>query len=229
MKQILKKTAPVDFENWKASNQENISRYIITESKSGDDLWNLLQSSQSKETIHNDYSKAQLRSFLIKEQFYLCCYCNDLIKNEALSTKIEHFLPKGTYKAYTFNYDNLFAACNGGERMKPVELSCDSYKGERDPSVGSVISPLDSDIDIHFKYKESGEIVGLTQKGIDTINFFNLDCKRLRIRRKTVIENYIYEEIEDIDDQMDDINKPSLEGYLQPFSAAVIYILNQYR
>ena len=151
MKQILKSDEPTAFIDWKRTNQVQISEKI-TDDKSGEVIWGILPSSPSNQNLENDYSKTLLRESLVKEQYYLCCYCNTAIKGEALDTKIEHFLPKERYKNQIFEYGNLFAACNGGERVKPIKLCCDTYKSNNDPSEKNIISPLNLDIDGHFAY-----------------------------------------------------------------------------
>lgn len=227
MRQITKLEEPKAFILWKEAKNETISRYI-EEEKSGDDIWGLLQSSLSKEAVSNDYSKAQLRASLATEQHYICCYCNDTIKAEPLDTKIEHYLPKDAkeHKSKIFEYQNLFAACNGGERVIPRELSCDSHKGHNEPT-SEILSPLETDPHLHFLYRENGKVEGKTQRGNNTISFFNLDCKRLRLRRKTVFEEYLYDEGSSFSEQILELSQP-INGKLKAFCTATISVLEAY-
>jgi uncharacterized protein (TIGR02646 family) len=228
MRTILKQVEPVGFISWKSANQEKIDR-LITEGKTGDKIWELLPSSLSQEIVPNDYAKSELRDALVKEQFFICCYCNDRINGEPLFTKIEHFLPKETYKQDTFNYQNLFASCNGGEREeKPRTLHCDTHKGSKDPSQFQLISPFDSDASTHFYFKENGEIKNKTEQGKNTISFLNLDCKRLNLRRKIVIETYLYDETEDFETQIKEVVIPDNDGKLQAFCMAILSVLESY-
>ncbi len=233
MRQINKNTEPNEFVLWKSANQEKIDG-LIAEGKSGDVLWDILYSSLSKDVVVNDYSKAQLREALLQEQFYICCYCNDSIKGDS-KTKIEHFLPKAKYRDRTFDYQNLLAACNGGEKeadpklLNPRVLHCDSKKDNEDPSQHQLVTPFDIDADTHFYFTENGEIRSNTQQGKNTITFLNLDCKRLNLRRKKAIETYLYEfETEDIDAQIDEISIP-INGKLQAFCTVILSVLEKYK
>lgn len=229
MRTILKQVEPDGFISWKSANQENIDRFIA-EGKTGKVIFDLLASSLSKDEAINDYSASQLRKVLVEEQFHICCYCNDSIKGESLDTKIEHLLPKETYKEDIFNYLNLLAACNGGERdAKPRSLHCDTHKGSKDPSQFQLVSPFDNNSSTHFLFKENGEISGKTLKGKETILFLNLDCTKLNLRRKTVIEMYLYDETEDIETQMKEVAMPDKDGKLQAFCMAVLSVLESYR
>ncbi len=228
MRQIEKQTEPEAFIAWKKANKYNINRLATDKDKTGDDLWKLLPSSLSKDAVAYDYCKELLRQSLVTEQFHLCCYCNSEIKGLPLDTKVEHFLPKETYKEKAFHYGNLFAACNGGERVRPVELSCDSHKGYKDPKKDNILSPLLENVHSHFSYKENGEIIGKTNEGKNAIHFLNLACKRLNLSRKAVIEDYIYDESKDIQELIEEVSTP-VNGKLQPFCMAILDILYCYR
>lgn len=229
MKQIEKQNEPIEFIQWKTANQAEISRFI-SEKKTGEEIWGKLQSSLSKDSVPNDYSKALLRASLTEEQYYLCCYCNDAIKGDANDTKLEHFLPKEKYKESIFEYVNLFAVCKGGEKdtAKPHILNCDSHKRKNDPLDYDIISPLSDNVHTHFAYRENGEIIGETEQGKNTIHFLNLDCKRLNLRRKAVIEDFIYNEDKDIEELIEEALYP-IDGKLQAFCMAIISILESYR
>ncbi len=227
MRTILKQVEPDGFISWKSAKQEEIDRKIA-EGKSGEIIWKILESSLGKEIMPNDYTKSELRDALVKEQFFICCYCNDAIKGKPLDTKIEHFLPKETHKQTIFDFQNLLAACNGGEREPERPLHCDSYKLSKDPSQFQLVSPFDADSATHFLFRENGEVAGKTQKGKDTISFLNLDCKRLNLRRKVVIEAYIYDESVDVETLIDEVNEP-INGMLQPFCMAILSVLENYQ
>lgn len=231
MKQINKQPEPSEFRNWKEVNQFKINLYTEDTFKSGDELWSLLNSNLGKEVLEHDYSKAQLRTALVKEQFFLCCYCQDTIKGEALDTKVEHFLPKESHKSNTFDYQNLFAACNGGERdpLKYRPVHCDSFKGAKVPDEKLICNPLEMDVHKHFSYTEHGTIEGKTEKGWATIKFLELDCTRLRLRRKKAIEQFIYEEERDIQELIDEAIEVSENGEHTAFCMAIVEVLEYYR
>ncbi len=177
MKHINKNAEPQGFIDWKAANWEEIEQKNNS-GETGKILWNMFPSSHSAQNAPDEYAKVDLRKAIAEEQFYICCYCMVSIKAQPSDTKVEHFLPKETYKPNeVFDYQNLLASCNGGERTKPVELSCDSVKGSKDPQQTPIISPLSEDCELHFDYKGNGEIVGLTELGKATIKNLNLNCK----------------------------------------------------
>jgi uncharacterized protein (TIGR02646 family) len=153
------------------------------------------------------------------------------IENAPLHTKIEHFLPKETYKPHeVFEYKNLFAACNGGERdsnYKPRVPHCDSAKSDKDPTKTGIISPLSIDCHTHFLYLENGAIQDKTPLGKSTIESLKLDCKRLNTLRKAAIETYLYDESIDFKTEIGQLSIAK-NGELQAFCLAIIQVLADY-
>ncbi len=234
MKHISKNAEPQGFIDWKAANWEEIEQKNDNKA-TGDMLWAAFPSNRSEPNAETEYSKADLRKAIAQEQFYLCCYCMVGIKGMPLDTKMEHFLPKENYKPKeVFDYQNLLASCNGGERTRPVELSCDSVKGSNDPNQISIISPLSADCELHFDYKENGEIIGLTELGKATIKNLNLNCKRLKILREKVLQTYIFDvwqEDMNANIEIADVLQPyNNDGklILQPFCMTIATILKHY-
>lgn len=88
---------------------------------------------------HADYSEAfkELRISLLKEQGFICCYCqrNITFKDNdtgKIQMKTEHFIPKNgpeCDETKDLDYDNLLAACLGNsDSDKPNH--CDSSKDQ---------------------------------------------------------------------------------------------------
>jgi uncharacterized protein (TIGR02646 family) len=234
MKYILKNAVPQGFIDWKISNWTQIEQ-MYAEGKTGADLWDLFPSSPSQENRPTEYSKVQFRTALLEEQFYLCAYCNERVRGTALDTKIDHYLPKKIYKPnLVFDYQNLLASCNGGERVVPRELSCDSFKKENDPVQAKIISPLSVDCVTHFDYEVNGVIVGKTEQATKTIQFFNLNCKRLVLLREKAIDAYINENMQMdrlITDEIAGLQTPYLENgtlVLNRFCMAIVCVLQNY-
>jgi len=179
MKYIDKQTSPQFFENWKKNND------VETPEKAALKNWGILQKPE----------KGMLREHLLKEQGYLCCYCNQSIKTEPIDTlplraKIEHLEPKDEdkYPEKKFTYENLLLACNGGERDRPVVQHCDTKKGNKEPTP---IHPLQHDCEEFFIYKKSGEIEGISEDANTTICKLGLDIPKLNLLRKTAINFFI--------------------------------------
>ena len=88
-----------------------------------------------RSTPHGDYDnyadKDALRRALVTEQRGLCCYCMCRIASEANAMKIEHWRNRRDHLAEELDYQNLLAACRGGEGQ-PFRLQhCDTRKGNR--------------------------------------------------------------------------------------------------
>jgi uncharacterized protein (TIGR02646 family) len=233
MRTINKHSSPQAFEDWKI-NLATIAEYIANDKKTGDDVYALLPSNLSGQQLPNEYSKNCLRNALVSEQFFICCYCNDEIKGEPLDTRVEHFLPKESNKCQTFEYTNLFAACYGNQnakqedkKEKPSHLHCDNFKGYKNP-IGQLVSPLDKNAHTHFKYLQSGAIEGITDLGKSSIEFLNLNCERLKKRRKVVLAQYLYDETKDIAELIEEATNLDANGKIQPFCMAVLQLLNDY-
>jgi uncharacterized protein (TIGR02646 family) len=232
MKHINKNAEPQGFIEWKKDNWAEIEKKYNA-GASGDELWSILPSNRTKPSAPNEYSKTDLRTAIVTEQFYTCCYCMAAIKGVPLDTRMEHFLPKETYKPNeVFDYQNLLAACD--VTAKPEQQSCDIKKDNKDPNKVTIFSPLQVDCETHFDYKEDGTIIGLTPEGEKTIKNLNLDCSRLRILREKVINAYIidvWEEDMNANIEIENVITPYFDGekyVLQPFSVAIARILQYY-
>jgi uncharacterized protein (TIGR02646 family) len=199
MKHIDKKESPENFENWKekykSGSEKNLEERYKTDI-SGNDLWEVLPSSSIKEDRKEEgiiyYSKQELRSSIIVEQGFICCYCNQEVKNDNTSV-LEHFNPKGLkqYKNQTFDYKNILISCNGGQKdPKPKYSHCDTNrkKGEELP-----LSPLQTDIEEHFDFTIDGQIIGKTDAGNEIIGKLGLDIFKLEDLRESAIRAIVYE------------------------------------
>ncbi|MCK6592583.1 MAG: TIGR02646 family protein [Polyangiaceae bacterium] len=103
---------------------------------------------------YEDAPKGDLRSALLAEQGYLCCYCMRSI--DAKDTRIEHRLPRESYPERQFSYSNLLAACPGGEGLEPELQHCDVSKKNQEIT----LDPADParDVEAIIRYSVSGAI-----------------------------------------------------------------------
>jgi len=174
MKYVEKQESPTFFEDWKEAND------VETPEKAALKIWDILRNPE----------KGMLRTHLLKEQGYLCCYCyctQRLIDNP-LKTKIEHLYPKDDekYPEKRFTYENLMLACNGGERDDPVIQHCDAKKGNQEPTL---VHPFQHDCAEQFIYNALGEIDGDSTDAKTTITVLGLDIPKLnRLRAKAIGE-----------------------------------------
>ncbi len=219
MKRILKGVAPDFFTQWK-------NAIIPTWSENPEDWdWGELKNPQ----------KDQLREILLREQGFICCYCNRGL--QGILTKIEHFFPKqaGKYPEKMFDYDNLLIACHGGEKdPRPRFMYCDSAKGHKEPPP---VSPLQADCESHFYFTTTGKIKGNNSDGLTTIKLLNLDNPKLIELRQTAIDTYIEICMEDAetDEEFEQNMREVMEdlqhrqnGKFAPFCTAVIGAFKHY-
>lgn len=195
MKLILKNEEPIAFANWKAQEAGQLEPYYAA--NNADAAWGHLSSSPSPnpEPGIAYYSKKELANALLKEQGYLCCYCNrqihqelplqnDLEHNDRRTT-IEHLdIKKDDARCNTFRYENLVASCSGGEkRVHPRFSYCNS--GREDKLLA--IFPTNENLESLVYYTLEGEIFGATNAITD--NLYNVlglqyfdDARRAEIR-----------------------------------------------
>ncbi len=238
MKHIVKKPAePEDFVSWRSSQQTTIDRKLV-EGASGDTLWEILPSSlprpETDVKIPVLYSKSKLRRTLLEEQGYICCYCNRALEDKH-NTIIEHFNPKGLeiFRHQTFDYYNLFACCDGGERdkTKPRETYCTLFKGRKNPvDPIPIISPLNPACENLFEYGEQGAVNSVVKEANYTIDFLNLNAKSLKLQRSAAINTYIYEILSDDVDTTTELERlrTKVNGKFEPFCIAVYSVLKNY-
>lgn len=231
MKHIKKQHTPQLLAQWKitwrAKNGLSLSELCVQESMTGKKLWAALRTSRHEESI---YSKEQLREELLKEQGYICCYCNRRI--DLQNNSIEHFLPKGnpSYFKFAYSYDNLFLSCDGfAKEPSPRLVSCNERRLEHELLP---LSPLHEDIESHFTFTIDGQIVALTQQGETLIKKLGLDIDQLNDLRKAYIGDYIYENpfektfisAEVAQQRMAELNELQ-NGQFTPFSVAIQQVI----
>ncbi len=101
----------------------------------------------SKEEYKEHFFK--IRETLVKEQGYICCYCQQRInieREKMPAMKLEHFKPKELYQDLELNYTNLLAACKGYDQDK---THCDSCKGGKE--LQEIPNPANQDFE-RFKF-----------------------------------------------------------------------------
>lgn len=169
MKHITKHSEPAAFTTWKVNNPAATYK---------DDL------DREREI------KKELKNSLLKEQHYLCCYCECRIRKE--NSHIEHFKPKGDpkYAHLQLEYNNLHASC-GKDRSGKKEEHCGHKKYNEYQE--ELISPLEPHCATHFTYNTSGEIGYTSKRGRITIDLLNLNSALLKTMRKKLIDYFLIE------------------------------------
>lgn len=160
-------------------------RYIVkTKSLDSLDRWKDKNKNKSYDDLGKEQPaiKSELKDKLIREQKYICCYCEREVNID--NSHIEHFLPQsGETQKCQLDYKNLLICCCD-------KTTCGSIK---DKIVNPLlVSPLEKDSLSHFVFQIDGSILGTDARGEFTIKTLNLDCDRLKQQRKYLIDSLIY-------------------------------------
>jgi uncharacterized protein (TIGR02646 family) len=84
---------------------------------------------------HNGYNslpqggRPDLLKELMREQGYLCAYCNQVINDK--NATVEHLVCQSHNAQLDLHYHNLFAVCRGNEGAKPEARHCDNHRANR--------------------------------------------------------------------------------------------------
>jgi len=205
MKHIIKSKPFPEFEAWKEQYQlteEDLKSSPIIEN------WKNL-SGKEKYEFWGKLSgkiKKDVRDSLVQEQGFICCYCQQKIDlNE--NTIIEHFIARDTQPEKMFDYNNILACCDGGDKERTTEKKQGIKKTQRTPlycdrekSNDSIsISPLDENCESHFSYEFNADslfvsIIGISTEGQDTIQKLNLDVDILKSERGKAVAGILFDE-----------------------------------
>ena len=124
--------------------------------------------------------KDELKSSLLKEQKYICCYCMQSINIGNM--KIEHWKPQSKYPELQLDYQNLLAACLG----QSGDLQhCDTHKANTEIT----INPLFLNCESLIKFDKYG-IISSDNSDIerDLSKILQLNHDVLKKNRKTVLD-----------------------------------------
>ncbi|MDF2947595.1 MAG: hypothetical protein K0S51_2274 [Bacillales bacterium] len=193
-------------------------------------------------TRFDDLDKSDLRTSLLQEQGYICCYCMKRIRNNYKSTKIEHLLPQSFCKSskqehLIFSYNNLFAACDGDEkiqsRKKPKDYQhCDTFKGDK---VVTLCMTKKSHID-SITYNKDGKISSsIVDINVDINENLNLNLQRLKDYRADIYDqvrkqlgsnksNWTAKQIRELIDKWESKNA---DGQHKQFYGVAVYFLQK--
>ena len=229
MKHIVKENSPEAqaFEAWKQTweltKQDLINNSQLSEQKK--ETWEKLSGTD----------KQNVKLSLLKEQGFICCYCQRLISLDR-NTIIEHFNARSTNPEQMFDYENMFACCDGGDSDRTNKIRTPVYCGAKKDDKSLAINPLDAHCEKHFNYikvdspdKDNKPLViieAVTNEGKDAIRILNLDNKSLREMRGEFIDGFIQgiseEEIEEL---LPIIKNKKADGKFFPFCVALEQIL----
>ena len=138
---------------------------------------------QPNSNYDNYAAKGDLRDALLAEQGGICCYCMQRITAENM--KIEHWACRHNHPEKQLDYQNLLAACDGGEGAAKHLQHCDTHKGHDDIK----IHPADPDhnCETFIKYQADGVMYSDdAQINGDLDKVLNLNLQRMCENRKAV-------------------------------------------
>ncbi len=147
--------------------------------------------------------KVDLKTDLVTEQGYLCCYCQKRIYIGS-NTQIEQFIPRSLDALQMFDYNNLLASCDGGQKER-TDSSTDNkidyipkFCGAAKDNDLLAISPLQNDCETFFDYVIGEnfeiEIIGKTSEATQTVDLLNLNLPHLKRLRGDFIKNLVVDE-----------------------------------
>jgi len=137
---------------------------------------------------------------LLKEQFYLCAYCNKLLSDDEENLhhlKIEHWYPQhfcetemhyGTIEGLDLNHSNLLIVCDG-ESANPRYRHCDS---SRTPGTKLKVKPQDTDYNFFLTFKYEGTTLVTADEDIhnDINDELNLNHDDIKYKRRIALDMF---------------------------------------
>jgi len=207
MKHILKNAEPAALSAWKTQEAARLESYYSANNANA--AWNHLSSNPPAhpESGIQYYSKEELTLELLKEQGYLCCYCNRNIHTSMPKigeiefndrrTTVEHLEAKeADARNHTFRYENLAASCMGGETLHKGTKPRVSYCNLRRQNTPLAIMPTKMECEQYIYYTLDGQILGDTHE-IETTLHDVLGLHFFDAARKAAIRAYYYSNVEE--------------------------------
>ncbi len=166
MKHIVKQSEPEKFRRWKEKADQPSYRKL-----------------RSK-------IKKIVKDSLLKEQGYICCYCEQQLDFE--DSHIEHFSPQNDATIDSLDYNNLLCSCQN-QLVKGTPARCGHLKDEWFDS-DLLVSPLAVDCEKRFFFEGDGVIQPADMQdlaAITTIEKLGLNQQDLISLRNEVINEVI--------------------------------------
>jgi uncharacterized protein (TIGR02646 family) len=124
----------------------------------------LLQYRQTQDANYDGYHpKELLKTSLLKEQGYICCYCMQRISIHNMEIEHNKAQNKNCYPDLQLDYKNLIASCSGNRGQGLKNLHCNGRKGyyEGKKIICKItLNPADSNknCENYIKYSSTGKI-----------------------------------------------------------------------
>ncbi len=178
--------------------------------------------------------KDELRISLLTEQGYICCYCMQRISDSKM--KIEHWKSQDDYPELQLDYNNLLAACQGGQGLPSHLQHCDTRKG----NTKITINPTDGNKNCEnlVRYRGNGQIYSDETTINDELNqVLNLNTQTLANNRKEVLDIVIQQLTKErpqgnwteamLTQKINEWNDKQQDGKYKPYCQIIIYFLKK--
>ena len=195
------------------------------------DAWKALANEDWQPTYEDDLSgteKKEVKESLMKEQGYICCYCERRLTDD--DSHIEHFNPQSNKDVDPLDYSNMLCSCqNQLEQGEPRHCGIlkDNWFDDR-----CLVSPLEPGCERHFAYLVNGKILPARESdgaAKMTIEKLGLDINKLNALRKKAIEPFLDEELDEqeISRFVNGYLKKNSSGMFGEFWTTINYIFVQ--
>ena len=209
MKRIVKGAEPAEFSSWKKKDR-----------MAHQPNWNR-PSAEIKEVVHES---------LMREQGFLCCYCESRIRKDDSHT--EHFRPVRWFPERQLDYDNMHCSCQR-DPSRGEPRHCGHGKGSWfDEKL--LISPLDADCEDRFRFTGNGDILPRScddAAAETTIRKLGLDLPKLRAQRAAAITAAITATIDEFhtvsSEEIARLLEGGEDGRLLPFHTTIAQVLSR--
>ena len=202
MRTIIKGTEPPDLTAWKRINPHGLYNQLTAD------------------------IRRIIRQHALEEQFYLCAYCCQQIRNINNDCHNEHVEAQSQNPTRTLDFSNIVASCNTSDQCGGA------HKSQHLP-----LTPLMAECEIELRFKISGRVEGLSNQAVVTIQVLNLNSLALIQKRKKLSNDLLFansinpdEGLEDedlLEMLIGDLLQPKL-GQMEPFTPVVINILQSW-
>lgn len=137
-------------------------------------------------TYDNYKEKDDVRTSLLQEQGYICCYCMSRIDKGSM--KIEHWLSQSNHQNRALDYKIMLGVCLGFQKLPYNQQCCDSHRQNKDLT----IDPTNQAMVDTIKYDASGKISSENADVDYDLNVtLNLNIELLKENRKAVLRAVI--------------------------------------
>jgi uncharacterized protein (TIGR02646 family) len=169
--------------------------------------------------------KSTVKEALLREQGYVCCYCEQPIGKA--DSHIEHLESRHHFTQRSLDYANLLACCTREEPRVPRH--CGSRKGDRSLKV----HPLLPDCREYFVFTGLGDVrptdVPARQElAREAISILGLDIGKLVAMRKKAIDGVMQElagvEPERARAALARLDERNAQGRNEPFASAILSV-----